>query len=107
LPELQRQRRKTVLPSRRQVGDTTLNPFTDFVLPDELIISERPPALPEIYEPAPLSQLDDLEAMPANQVSLLLRILCPSLILRTKLDRLSKESLLKGRISVVYSPEQS
>ena len=50
-----------------QVGDTTLNPFTDFVLPDELLISERPPPQPEIYEPVPLSQLEDQEAMPANQ----------------------------------------
>jgi hypothetical protein len=47
--------------------ETTVVPYSDFLLPDELVISERPPAQPEVYEPVPLSQLDDLEAMPATQ----------------------------------------
>ena len=46
---------------------TTLQPFSDFLLPVKLLISERPPPLPEIYEPIPLSQLEDQEAMSDSQ----------------------------------------
>jgi len=44
--------------------ETTIHP--DFIPPAELVISERPPVLPEVYEPLPLSQLDDLEAMSSS-----------------------------------------
>jgi hypothetical protein len=47
--------------------ETTLEPFSDISLPPKLLISERPPTLPEIYEPLPLSQLDDQEAMSSSQ----------------------------------------
>lgn len=46
----------------------SLMPNIDFVIPPsigDMLISERPIAKPDIYEPIPLDQLEDLEAMPA------------------------------------------
>ena len=49
-----------------QIEETTLSPDDQYIPPDQLIISERPPIEPEVYEPIPLSQLEDLEAMPST-----------------------------------------
>ena len=47
-----------------------LLPHVDYDVPpamEDLIISERPLVIPKLYEPIPLDQLDDLEAMQASQ----------------------------------------